>query len=475
MRTTSFTGRHDSYWPSFLLGAFCSFGAFIGLFGRVFDFSSGLLGVATVPASAIILFIAGRGSVTRWATWTPLIAAIAISLLAAAQASDSQWQFAWSLSEWAPRDASYYDSKLLMLGVTIVPQLALTAIAMLAADKDAMIDGVLLALAGIAAIATSRVLVDYGSTLLRTEFLVAREFYRETARGYSLVSYGTLMALGSIAALRFRLGWALSSVLLFMTALLSRRTETIALVGVIVTFAAIGGYKSRGSARFIGVLALSAFLFIALHNGHNLHYFGSLTYSFQERIGILRSSNKETTPANISSPKQIKLSAAAPAEVASTDKSQDFSASPSKKLSTDRDATSNLFSPLLGKGLGSFQNLTTSNLSYPHNVLVETFLELGPIASVFTAVLYLTPLLAFSASLFRGYMALRPMLLTGSLFLAMIISLKAGDITAIGRSMFISSLALVGFFSQERCIFRVRNSQRRDDGDECAVSCQSGN
>lgn len=475
MRTTSFTGRHDSYWPSFLLGAFCSFGIFIGLFGRVFDFSSGLLGVATVPASAIILFIAGRGSVTRWATWTPLIAAIAISLLAAAQASDSQWQFALSLSEWALRDASYYDSKLLMLGVTIVPQLALTAIAMLAADKDAMIDGVLLALAGIAAIAASRVLVDYGSTLLRTEFLVAREFYRETARGYSLVSYGTLMALGSIAALRFRLGWALSSVLLFMTALLSRRTETIALVGVIVTFAAISGYKSRGSARFIGVLALSAFLFIALHNGHNLHYFGSLTYSFQERIGILRSSNKETTPANISSPKKMKLSAAASAEAASADKSQDFSASPNKNSSTDRDATSNLFSPLLGKGLGSFQNLTTSNLSYPHNILVETFLELGPIASVFTAVIYLTPLLAFSASLFRGYTALRPMLLTGSLFLAMIISLKAGDITAIGRSMFISSLTLVGFFSHERCIFRVRNSQHRDDGDECAVSCQSGN
>lgn len=420
------------------LGVFCAAGVFLPLFGNIGKIPSSALSLLFLPL-ALIALVATKPRMSHMLALAPLIASFGVIMAIAIKATPEQWVFLFSPSEWTNRDSEYVAAKLLMAAISLLPAIAYSAMLLLADNKQRAIDGALAVSVLIAVIAAARVLLFDGRLLIGTDIETANQFFRAN-QGYSRVAYGMLFTVGGCAALRFRHGWVLCGFLLFVTALLSRRADTIALLTVLIGLTAVAciDRKRFSGTRYLGAIAVGALLFLALHNGHNIAYFAATRDAIDMRVEMA----SETADA-------ISVPTPAP-HVAVTPKTVTPPPAPTPTPKAVTPVVSKHPSIFSGAGLGSFQSVTGSQFEYPHNIWAETILELGVYAFAALALIVLTPLSLAAISLLRGTLTMQALCGIGCLLITMVIATKSGDITNIGRIAFLATLSCVALLSPVR-------------------------
>lgn len=417
---------------AYATGALCGAGAIFGLLGEVAGVSASAIALAFLPAAIIALLCSAQWQPPPAPAAIPAAAALTTLVFVIFNASPSQWQFLFSPSQWSSRNEFYVESKLLMFAISFVPQAIFAATLLVVADRRRVVDGALFAFAFVATAAAVRVLGEHGATLLGTDHATARKFFLDEERAFSTVSYGALMLLGAVSAFRFKAGWVLAGFLLFMTALLSRRGDTISLLAVFLSISAISYLLKREWKKYLGASIVAIFLFLPLHNGHNLHNFFHLAEAAQTRVDILLPGSPTPDVAGeTTTPQPPPQATPSPLSTATI------------PLSAPDSSASSPLSQLVGRGLGSYERLSGTGFNYPHNIVVEATLELGLLAGISTALVFLAPLAWTAAAIGRRKISDPALYAAASLLLLFLLSMKAGDLTYLGRAFFVATLTML--------------------------------
>lgn len=387
-----------------LVGALCSIVAFGPLLGPIFGAPSSALSLLALPMAAILACLAGIAPMPKK---TLSVCALFLVVMALAVAHASPSQFAYLLDPpWADRATRYVDSKLLMSGLGFFPAALAGLVLVSVRDRSAAMSGAMFGVAALATWAAVAAILPNAHLLIRTDLLTAHQFYKAD-HPFSVVSYGILIASGSIAALRFRFGWMWAGILLFSLALLNRRADTLFLLAALLTiFAALTVSRRRPHGiESLGAVLLGIALFAALHNGHNEQHFSGLITAVSHRVEMIHDAfwgNKSQASVLLNAPHQV----------------------------------ARAMLPVAGNGLGSYQGLTGSRFEYPHNILVEVLFELGPVALLAFMTALIIPTLPVLVSVLRRSAKPDQIVFLALLAIILAIALKAGDLSSMGRIAF---------------------------------------
>lgn len=327
-------------------------------------------------------------------------------------ASPEQWEFALDPSRWGQRHKLYFESKLLVTSILIVPAIVAALLIVISPDRRKTVTGALVALALLASAAGLRVLWEQGGELVATDLLTARNALLASP-SYSIVSYGLLLAVGSLAAAYFRGGWVASGFLFFVVALLSRRAEAVAVAGAFIGLFAVFSIRDRGigarGASCLGALVLGGVLVLLFHNEHNQRYFEWMGSGLNVRITMALQAAKSTG-----------------AEQSQHNMEDD----------AQRDW-------IFGVGLGRYREATQTRFDYPHNLGLELAVEHGAFAMALYVALVGCPLVMIFVSAFRRQISDPELYCTAILLLVIIFCFKASDVSMLGISGFASTLTLL--------------------------------
>ena len=152
----------------------------------------------------------------------------------------------------------------------------------------------------------------------------------------------------------------------------------------------------------LGSILAAAIDYAFLHNGHSIAYFTNLAASVEKRIEI---------------------------------------ASHASNLTSGGQASSEVGDAAINRGLGYLGQ--GDGISYPHNILLESFLETGAFAAILLALVFMLPLAMAGRQALRSELSLRGLLASGALTTTVLICLKSGDITGAGGLVFASVAAAV--------------------------------
>ncbi len=413
----------------YLVGAAACAAAFAPFYGPIAGVPASFLSLVFVPISFLSLIASGIQTPPR-IVWLSIVPTIVIFVLAASQATPEQFMFLADTSMWSHRYDDYQAAKLLMISVALIPQIAAIVFVVLTKDPSRALTGAIIALSALALAAAANILINQGAQLFRTDEATAAESL--LSAGYSRVSYGALLTIGAIASLRFRWGWVLAGVLLFSVALISRRADTFVLVlclGALAMYLTLRG-RGRDGLKPIGALLLGSVLFIGLHNDQNVAYFVSLVVDSDPRTQMISESLSAIDSGEYSSPAPGQPSAVAePAEVVIEKEAHNI---------------------LLGAGLGTYKDVTGSEYFYPHNIILESYIELGILAAILMASISVVPLALLGYLALRGQIGQTPLLIGACLAQLTAISLKAGELGFLGKLSFLSTLTLLAIWVEWR-------------------------
>lgn len=432
---TALTIMHRINVAPTMAGFFSAFASLAPLYGPLFGLPASSISFVFLPIALVCLTLSKR-EYPSIVFFVPVFSALIVVLACMYHATAAQWDFLLTKSVWNSRGDRYIDAKLLTALIFIIPQVMAAIVLVLSGNKQHTLHGVFAALAVIGAAAAVRTLVQQGDVLLRSDLLVSAKAMSNTP-GYSLVNYGTLFVLGAVASLRFRHGWLLSGLLLFTTLLLSRRADAIMLVSTLVVLAGVAMLSRQDWPRYLGSIAVGFSLFAMLHNGHNIQYFSNILRAVDHRVEMLQESAAAVTDPTVVVPMR-------PEQLF---KNQPWTQSNKTQLPTIAAPDRSLF---LGAGLGSYKEVTGSRFYYPHNIFVELFIELGLIPSILIALSTIIPMLLSGHQLIWKGFDLDVALAGSCLALIVGLSLKAGEMTNVGRLMFLSTLCLLPICAFER-------------------------
>jgi hypothetical protein len=421
---TTARNRVESF-AAFSLGVFAGATAFGPLFGPIGGLPASFISLAMLPAALVALFISGSFLIPPRRVWMPITALSIIVALALARASTEQLVF-FASPPWSERRELYVEAKLLVAVITILPPAFAAVILAVSPNKKRTIDGVLCVMAALACAAAVRAIGPNLETLIRTDLLTAHQYYR-AEHGYSAVSYGILLTVGAVGALRFKGGWVIAGLLLFSTALLNRRADTFALTAVLVGLFAAYSVRAQRPAGYTVLAAalIGGALFLALHNGHNEQHFSGLSRALDHRVEMINDALAVPTDKK-------------PTEGGPVIYTFQVVEQPPAALTL-----------LAGSGLGRYQEITGSRFEYPHNLPLELFLELGLIAALAFGAAALLPLSVAGWRTIQGTVSTEALLCAACLALMVANTLKAGDLTSLGRVVFLSTLTLLAVASPE--------------------------
>ncbi|WDR06699.1 hypothetical protein PSQ90_04370 [Devosia rhodophyticola] len=226
------------------------------------------------------------------------------------------------------------------------------------------------------------------------------------------------MVAGSCGALAFRKTWIIAPLFLFVAFWINRRAETVIIISSIIAIFIVRFPQSEQLKfkllKLISCFAIFFLLAFPLHNEANVYAWRALfNTSVAVRLQLIFDglSGIDGTLA------KSKLTAEAQAGPADA-------------------SLENLIGVVSGNGLGSFAK-QYGDFKYPHNIAVEIYYETGPVAFFvfFAALLFATIFIAVSTArsknIKRNWVALS-FLAAGIFF----VSMKAGDITSLGRVFF---------------------------------------
>lgn len=409
----------------YMVGAAACAAAFAPFYGPIAGVPASFLSLVFVPISFLSLIATGIQKPPR-IVWLSIIPTIVIFALAAWQATPEQFVFLADTSMWKYRYDDYQAAKLLMVSVALIPQIAAIAFVVLAKDSDRALTGAIIALSVLALAAAANILIEQGAQLFRTDEATAAEAL--LSAGYSRVSYGALLTIGALASLRFKWGWILAGGLLFSVALISRRADTLVLVLSLVGLAIYLTWRGRPRDGFkpVGALLLGLVLFTGLHNDQNVAYFVSLVVDSDPRTQMISESLSAIDNGEYSSPTPNQAGAhAGPTEVV---------------------VENEVHNILLGAGLGTYKDVTGSEYFYPHNIILESYIELGILAAILMASISVVPLVLLGYLALRGQIGQTPLVIGACLAQLTAISLKAGELGFLGKLSFLSTLTLLAIW-----------------------------
>jgi len=418
----------------FILGASACAAAFAPFYGPIAGVPASFLSLAFFPITLLSLTATGIQKPPK-IVWLSIAPAIIIYFLAVWRASPEQFAFLADTDMWKYRYEEYQSAKLLMISIALIPQIAAIVLVVFSKEPDQALTGALAALSVLALAAGGRILIEQGSSLIRTDEATASEALLSS--GYSRVSYGALLTIGAIASLKFRSGWVLAGIFLFLAALMSRRADTLILVICLVGLALYLTWRGlpHDGAKSLGALALGSVLFIGLHNDQNVSYFGSFVSDSSSRSQMVAESltamdsGKSTTSPVVQS-----------VETATYNIDHQQGARDAEVVQSVETATYNI---LTGSGLAAYKEVTGSEYDYPHNIVLEIAIELGIFPGLLMAVIICAPLLMLAYLALRSRVGLVPVLTGTCLAVIAFISLKAGELGFLGKISFLSTLTLL--------------------------------
>lgn len=418
--------------PTYSFGLLAGVAVATPLFGQTFAISARALSVLPILGALVAyLFSAKRVSATGFQIAAfAMLAVYVVAVLASA--SGEQWQFLASPTQWNNHSGRYIDAKLMMFATTAAVPIFFGLLFYTLRERQAAISGLTTGLACLAALAMA-ILLANSAGIARTNYATARLWYMgEMGRpNFSAISFGLLMLMGGLSALAKLSGnakrdiaiFAFVGLLLFGTFWLNRRVDTVLFALAAVTIVALVRLREPSKVRPMTALVaplIMAMLVLGLTNGYNLAYwhniFGhSIEYraTFAEEVLAAPLVVEQVATTAVGTPPPAEVNGETAAHVLAA-----------------------------GRGLGSFAALGSA--PYPHNIVLETYFESG-ILAVVALVGSLALLLGPNAApaLTRR---LPPDAISISAIAVVLfgVSLKAGDITAVGAIMFFALAASAG-------------------------------
>jgi hypothetical protein len=405
-------------------------GALVGLtlafplLGRISHLPASVVGLI-FPLVAIVLAGWRLSRLTIPMTATFLL----FALLVLRAAEPSQIEFISHPANWMNHSALYHQSKLLMFVVAFAPVAIAAVAASLGADRSgARLNGFLYSLLVVALLGFART-VPYLHLQIRTDWITALPFYDVNQTGFSIVSLGILFLFGALASLALFRSWILPAAFAILCALFDRKTEFILISASLTTVILWKeGWRQTALRQIILSSVTIAVAIVLLHNEINMINWQRLAKMTPARVEVIAeaiSENKATTlTGEVASPRAIVQQAPIEANEASEPASAKHG---------------RIYEVLFGKGLGWYATLGGSFL-YPHNSLVESYLETGLISACLVAAIILI----------GGWTCLREAVLEHNekylaLFLMItcffLICMKAGELTLTCRLFGLSLIA----------------------------------
>jgi len=330
-----------------------------------------------------------------------LSASIVLAALIFYAAHDEQYIFLMSPNSWGRHQDLYFESKLLMFTINFAPAMLITISTVTTLDRSSTMKMICLGITTVSSAAAIRILLFHGSQLWGADYDKSVSFFYD-GPGFSIVSYGILLVMGSVAALNFRFGWMIAAIFLMCAVLLARRVDSALIVLSVLTYYGWSFFsvKRAPAARsMIGFILLSAILISMSINGHSITYFENIEEGVVQRSSIVFPQENEAVDDHLS-------------------------------------RLVDIWSP---RGLGYLANGTLGGGHlYPHNLAIEVFYELGVVATIALAFIIFSPLCMGLTNL----KSLNPsqVLACALLIVVMGLSLKAGDISNIGRLLFSAAI-----------------------------------
>lgn len=416
--------------------------------GRISGIPSIATAVPVAVAALIVAVVRADWKIAIRRDYLSALVCISLFCVLVLQASaPSQIAFLFNPGGWLARMDNYIDAKVLTFFVTAAPAVIAAAALALARDPRAAGYGVLAACIIVGLIAIVR-LAPFADYFVRSEGL--KFYYLKYAlaeRDLNTVSLGLLIAVGGIASLAFRKLWPVTVLFLVALFLLNRRMEFTFLLACVSAIALASAWKWRAdrNARPIGIIASAVVLIAIGYNDANVQVWSSLPNALGTRIGlvsgtpdqdeILRTQSREQTIPTIARTDNTLISDTtlkAFLEDSSVPTNQ-----PSDILTPERGP---ILITLFGAGVGHYATLEMGH-NYPHNILVEAFIETGIISALALGALIVITGFA-SWRFWRSQEPLSLVCLPVLYAFIFLFTMKSGDLAMTGRLIGLSLILL---------------------------------
>lgn len=383
--------------PNVFLGILASFTVMCPYLGQFGGIPMRALAPMTLGIFAIVFFVQRHvlaGMRPRLAIFNAIVAFIVFLVIYSA--SNIQFRYLTFMGNWIHSPTEYYDAKLLMFLIGIVPVFLTMFMSSFLQERarENVVRGIAIGLVFIGVFAVCRLALDWQS-LFSGDLEVAWRYLSKdptNGRSFSLVGFGALLASSAVAVFQWLqsryqrtiLVAILNSIFLCGIFVVNQRSNFIFAAGT--AFAILIGVSALSrSVKFPAIAAaiilifVSAFVIFGANPAHKI-YWGEIHSAFKTRVDMVARAfgyenfaleEKAETCGENSSGNQICVSQLPALDV--PDSASSPSVSPPQQV--------DIAPPT---GLGSFA-LVDTQLLFPHNILAELWMEVGHVSAILLA------------------------------------------------------------------------------------------
>lgn len=413
-----------------------SFGFFIGiantvpLLGRSLFIPGQLIAFVALAAS-FGLFLICRKNHRVGLRLVCAYALIAIYLALVAQSANiDQWAYLLQPLQWSRHADNYIRSKFVVFLVTALPPLAAGLMFSVLNERRAAFRGITIGIIAVSIIGLI-VLVAASDGLYRSSYDAASDWYMGKNRAlFSIISMGILLILGGVSSLfwlRSRATFSLAVAIfiglcLLGVAMLIRRIDTVLFVVAVIVILSVYWLQRPTERRMLAttlaiMFAIPALAWPVVANEFSVAYWANFSSGYNSRAEAARTTIEL-------------LESGQTPQIANADKAT---------VTLPRATSSQSW--LWGNGLGYYASRSGDGLTYPHNLLLETSLESGPLAVAVFVGLLLILLLPIGGRFLIGTISRYEIVGSAAAVILFLASLKAGDMTSVGPIMFFAIAA----------------------------------
>ncbi|MGB3445748.1 MAG: hypothetical protein WBA48_03520 [Xanthobacteraceae bacterium] len=356
--------------------------------------------------------------------------------LVAMAAFPEQWDFLFHPRGWRDHADHYVTAKLTVFFIKTLPPIAFGVMFSVLQNRERAVKAMLLSMLATSMIAFV-VLVSASDNLIRAPYAVAADWYNGIGRAeFSTISMGLILIIGAIVSLvlmsenrtRNLFISIFIGLCLLSTIMLDRRIDTALFVIAIVVILAERYFRHptlrKSLIPTIAIILVPLTIWPFVTNDFNIEYWQTAPSGFRYRFDAFQNVVEySTTPTY--------QSAGATGEIAALQKAAEDSLT----------NTSEISKLLRGGGLGLYAIRSDGGLLYPHNIVLETFLEIGVIAAAALLIAMAILLFPLARKLFNRTITPEEAVTAAVATVLFLISLKSGDASNIGNILLFAIVA----------------------------------
>lgn len=448
--------------PERLFGLLIGLAIAVSLLGRALVLPGQAISlVAFTAALGIFPFTSIAPSRFRIGLITTFTLILVYICLIALSAKDSQWVNLFQPGGWNRHAEHYAESKLTVFAITALPPTILAMVLTILNHRQVATRYVLLGIIATSALGFI-ILASSSNELVRTNYGTAADWLSGKGRpSFSTISMGLLLILGALATLCWvgkipaldKIIAVFIGLCLVATIMLHRRIDTILFAIAIVAILVVHAQKKSSWKRTIPLMAvIFAIPTVSLPlvaNDFTSSYWYHIASGMKYRtnaatiaIDLIQADADQSTGETLGTGKD-KTAWLTNKEAIIENK--DAAAPNQASVSDSERFTPTIFDLsikiLFGYGLGFYADNSSDGMMYPHNLLIETFLESGAIASGVLLISIFLPLIPLFGRLRRGTISRYELTFLAIAIVLFFVSLKAGEISSVGHLLFFAILA----------------------------------